>query len=458
MGLWPSKYNYNYRLDDRYTLINNFLTGALDLIENVMWDCLPIAGKSRRDCSPLSDLIERGYFYEDPQQEERLFRDLFDNFKRKADARPIKYVICPTYSCNLRCTYCFEKNLAGNPCGDMDDEMLEQVFHSIRAVSKQSGKEINTIELFGGEPILPRNRGMVNKILEFASQNGASITIITNGVFAGDFTEILEPVRGLIEMVQITVDGPREIHDSRRKSPSGKGSFEDISSSISKLLDAGINTNARVNLDASNIGYLPGLYDYMNKKGWTGYPNFRSRPSLVTDHTTLEHIYPIIAEDVLLEKLINIYDDNPELEEAFGFYSFKPIRHIIDILNGAPNVSPRYYNCESNLLEMFIFCPDGFIYTCPESIGSGSMSIGRFFPDLELREKDMDRWRDRDIMNMEKCSSCRFAPICGGGCPLASLEVSNGREPVCERFQEVLDTFLKYRGKMILERFAGNTG
>lgn len=193
----------------------------------------------------------------------------------------------------------------------------------------------------------------------------------------------------------------------------------------------------------------------MKNKGWIGHPNFKSKPSLVSDHTTIEYTGSRIPEENMLEKLIKIYDDYPELEEVFGFYSFKPIRHIIDILNGAPNVSPRFFNCESNLLELYIFCPDGYIYTCPESIGNKDIAIGKYHSRFEMDEDGMALWRNRDILSFDKCRNCRFAPICGGGCPIASISTSGGKEPVCERYQEVLDTFLKNRGNMIVEKFAG---
>jgi uncharacterized protein len=456
MKLYPSKYNYYYKLDSNYTFLNNFLTGALDLIESKIWEDLLGSDFSRVDLDPLSDLMERGYLYKDPSEEEKLFQKLFNNYKKKAIERTIKYLICPTYTCNLRCTYCFEKDLPDKPHKDMDHAMLEQALTSIEAVSRELNKKIDAVELFGGEPILPRNKDIVNKILKFAAGNRSKITIVTNGVFAGDFVDILNPVKENIEMLQITLDGPSEIHDRRRKTPSGKGSFDKISESISRLLEAGINTNARVNIDSDNIQYLPELYEFMKDRDWIGHPNFRSKPSLVTDHATLEYVDPIIPEDKFLDKLIDIYDENPGLEKTFGFYSFKPIRHIIDVLSGAPNVSPRYFNCESNLLELYIFCPDGLIYTCPESIGNEAFSIGKFSPDLKLSEKKMDLWRKRDIMNMEKCRSCSFAPICGGGCPFSSHLISEGREPVCERFREVLDTFLKRRGSMIVEKFTSS--
>ncbi|MCJ7666461.1 MAG: SPASM domain-containing protein, partial [Actinobacteria bacterium] len=146
----------------------------------------------------------------------------------------------------------------------------------------------------------------------------------------------------------------------------------------------------------------------------------------------------------------------PALEELFGFYSFKPLRLIQEILHGAPNVSPRYFNCESNLLELYIFCPDGYIYTCPESIGNKDISIGRFFPSLVLSESGMSLWKDRNITNMEKCRECKFAPICGGGCPISSILINEGKEPICERYQEVLDTYLHHRGKKILKNFVKN--
>jgi len=202
-----------------------------------------------------------------------------------------------------------------------------------------------------------------------------------------------------------------------------------------------------------NIEYLPEIYEYMLKMDWIGHPNFKVKPSLITDHTTLEYTQPVVEEEKLLERLISIYDENPELEQLFGFYSFKPLRHILEVQHGAPNVSPRFFNCESNLLELYIFCPDGYIYTCPESIGSKSISIGKFVPVLELSDSGMAEWRSRDIMNMEKCMDCKFAPICGGGCPFYSIVISGGEEPVCERYQEVLDTYLQHRGKKILESF-----
>ena len=251
----------------------------------------------------------------------------------------------------------------------MTDELFEYALNTIKEIPKNNGRNVSAIELFGGEPLLAKTKHMVGKILEFGSEQNIKISIITNGVMAKEFIDILKPVKSNIEMLQITLDGPDFIHDKRRKFNSGKGSFKNITESIDSLVVNGINTNVRINIDMENIEYLPQLYEYIDKMKWFEYPNFKIQPSKVADHSILENKYPIVPDYILLEKLIEIYNDYPHLEEVLRFYLFKPLRHILDILNGAENVSPRYFNCESNLIELYILCPDGYIYTCPESIG-----------------------------------------------------------------------------------------
>ncbi len=454
MKLFPSSYNYSKRIDSRYTLINNTLTGALDIIENDIWNL--IVAQKFNDIPPniLSRLRNRGYFYSDPKKEDKILVELYNNYVRKASKRPLRFVFCPSYQCNLRCIYCFETDLPSNPNKFMSKKILADSLNAAQEISKKKSGKIDSVELFGGEPLLLKNKPFVEKILKFASEKDAPITIITNGVSVKEFIEILLPVKDKIEMLQITIDGPPEIHDKRRKYPSGKGSFDHISNNIDLLLKNKIHTNVRINIDNTNIEYIPDLYEYISGKNWIQHPDFSIRLALVTDHTTLDYDNIIIPEEKLLERLIHVYDEHPALEELFGFYLFKPLRHILDIVSGAPNVSPKFFNCESNLLELNVFCPDGYIYACGESIGKPELAIGKFSPGLEFYPDRKKLWTERTILNIKKCRTCCFAPICGGGCAFSSiLMYKDNREPICERYQEVLDTFLKLRGEKILKKY-----
>ena len=454
MKQFQSKYVYQYKLDHKYTLINNFLTGALDIVESDKWDNVIKSNEESVGTQPLSELTERGYFYSDEREETKLFKELYSSYTKKTHSHPVRFVFCPSYACNLACTYCFEKGLSDNPDKYMNIEKLTAATNTAEKIAAMSGKEIKSIELFGGEPLLKRTKPHIKKLINFSKKHNTTVTVVTNGVEAKHFSDMFLPIKKNIDMFQITIDGTKEIHDLRRKYPSSKGSFEDICSSIDILLGKGINVNVRINIDRDNILNLPQFYEFICSKKWFDYKNFSVKPSIVKDHSTLEYKDPLMPEDTLLEKLIQIYDKYPELEEQFGFYMFKPLRHILDILNGAPNVAPRFYNCESNLIELNIFCPDGYIYTCPESIGHKEFAIGKFYPELMFFEDRINNWKMRNIIKMKECSNCPYGPICGGGCAYSSILVHGTyNKPVCERYKQVLDTFFRLRGKKILKKF-----
>lgn len=454
MKLFPSSYNYYFRLNSRYTLINNTLTGALDIVESDIWGLVIGKKFNSINANHLSNLIDRGYLYHDLKREDEILVKLYNSYIKKASSRPLRFVFCPSYQCNLRCIYCFETELPSNPNKFMSERILDDSINAANKISKEKSGKVDSVELFGGEPLLLKNKPLIKKILKFAKDKDAPITIITNGVMAKDFINILLPVKEKIEMLQITIDGPPEIHDKRRKYPSGKGSFNEISKSIDLLLKNNINTNVRVNIDNTNIEHIFNLYEYVSKKGWLKHPNFKIMLALVTDHSTLDYNNVTIPEEKLLERLIKVYDKYPVLEDTFGFYKFKPLRHILDITGGAPNVSPKFFNCESNLLELNVFCPDGYIYACGESIGNPEYAIGKFSPKLEFYPDREKLWTERTILNIEKCRTCKFAPLCGGGCAYSSILIyKDNSKPICERYQEVLDTFLRLRGEKILKKY-----
>lgn len=452
--LYPSNYNYSQKINHEYTLINNTLTGALDIINTGVWDLIKERKFTGISSDILSKLSKRGYFYSSLKKEDTILKELCSNYIKKAFQKPRRIVFCPSYQCNLKCIYCFQEDLPHNPHKFMSRDILYDSIKAARKISEEKSGKIDSIELFGGEPLLLKNKTLLEEIFKFAEEKNASITIVTNGVMVKNLLDILLPVKDKIDMLQITIDGPGYIHDGRRKFASGRGSFNKISESIDILLKNNINTCIRVNMDGSNIDYLPQFYNYIKKKKWVSSPNLKIKPALVTDHSTLEYNNIIIPEEILLEKLISIYDSYPELEEEFGFYAFKPLRHLIDILNGAPNVSPKFFNCESNILEMVIFCPDGYMYACGESIGKPEYAIGKFSPGLQFYPDKKKIWTERSILNIDKCKNCNFAPLCGGGCAYSSLLVyGDSNHPVCERFRKVLDTFIDLRGEKIFSEY-----
>lgn len=445
MDYYPSKYNFSYKINPKYTFINNNLTGAVDIIESLVWGFFVENKFLKIPNETISLLLERGYLYKDVYTEIFILKKLYKSTKKIINNKPKRIIFCPTYYCNLNCVYCFEKGI-NSTHSYFNDEKLNYFFEFI----KHNKLNIDSLELYGGEPLLSINQKIVEKVLTFAKNKKLNITIITNGTSLDDYLSLLRALRENIEMVQITLDGVRAINDKRRKFKTGEGSFNIIIDNISKLLEIGINTNLRVNIDKKNVYNIPEFFEFIKSLGWINKKNFDVKLALVRDHSKDEsYFFP----EKLLEIIIQQYNKNPELEKHFGFSAFKQLRNIIGVLNGIENTTPRFINCETNILELLIFCPDGFIYTCPESIGITKYAIGQFYPNFSYSNSVKNTWRTKNILSIKKCFNCKFAPICGGGCTYSSFLISNGENPVCEKYNAVINKFLKYKGDSILKSY-----
>jgi len=444
MGNYPSRYNYSYKINPKYTFINNNLTGAVDIINSDIWDLFLTSDFNKIPNKIVNKLVDRGYLYKNSEEESFVLKKLYSSFLKISKNRSKRLVFCPTYYCNLSCIYCFEKEINFHS-SSFNSEVLSSFFNFI----KSSKMKFNSIELYGGEPLLPKNKDIISEILLFSEKKNLNISVITNGTYINKYLDLLCRLRKNIEMIQITLDGTKKIHDNRRVFRSGKGSFDLITNNIRLLIDNKINTNLRVNIDNDNIDNIPELYSFVLNNRWLDSSNFDIKLALVTNHKEGgSNFHP----EIILEKIIKLYNKNPKLEKLFGFSAFKQLRNILSILNGAKNVAPRFINCETNLLELLIFCQDGYIYTCPESIGNTNLAIGQFHPSFSYFENKKNIWLTKNIFSFTECRNCKFSLICGGGCTYSSLINSNGVIPVCEKYNEVLNTFFKYKGELILNK------
>ncbi len=59
----------------------------------------------------------------------------------------MQYVICPTYTCNFRCPYCFESHSLHEKITALTEEQLQAVMQAIDIFHKESGYKIGMINL-----------------------------------------------------------------------------------------------------------------------------------------------------------------------------------------------------------------------------------------------------------------------------------------------------------------------
>ncbi len=448
-----NKYHLRYPLNEEVLMINT-LTGAVDFFSHDLINFIDTL--SYRDYKNLTNeeknatkiLIDRGYVFKNTEdRDHRLWQA-----KNIVDAgNEMQYVICPTYTCNFRCPYCFESHSLHEKITALTEEQLQAVMQAIDIFHKESGYKIGMINLFGGEPLLPFTKKIVKQICEEAVKRNFKIGCNTNGYHLSSFVEIFQNYRDRLS-IMVTVDGPKNIHDQRRIMTGGQGTFDQIQKGICDSLNHGIRTIVRVNIDQTNIDYVSLLVDYYKKNKLFENENFSISFSPVTDHTCKGLGEDLMKGYEIVKKLQKNIPDFEKLEKQkslnFGadmYCFFKPIMQLdSELKNKIEMVVPNIVYCESAEGKRVVFGPDNHIYACPDLVGRSEFKIGDYFPKFSRQDWKWEKWKQFNSFTIPQCKSCASSPICGGGCAAEALIVhGNLNQPNCPQTDKQVFEYLK---------------
>ncbi len=177
--------------------------------------------------------------------------------------------------CNLNCTYCYYlEKMALFPSQKnwrMSDEVLETFIRDY--IAAQEVDEVSFVWQ-GGEPSLLGIDFFENVLrLEKKYANGKKIenAFQTNGSLINeDWAAFLADNNFL---VGISIDGPRECHDARRKTRAGTPSFDLVANGISQLKRFGAEFNTLTVVGSHNIHRAVEVYEFLREVG-SGFLQF----------------------------------------------------------------------------------------------------------------------------------------------------------------------------------------
>ena len=157
--------------------------------------------------------------------------------------------------CNLDCSYCFflsKEMLYPGSRFRMADELLEAYVKQL--IEAHAGVPEVAIAWQGGEPTL-MGVDFFRRSVELAEEclqpgQRAAYTIQTNGTLLDE--EWAAFFKDNDFLVGISIDGPRELHDTYRVNKAGKGSFDQVMRGLSLLNDTGVDWNALTTVHAAN--------------------------------------------------------------------------------------------------------------------------------------------------------------------------------------------------------------
>ena len=404
--------------DNEYTLYNS-RTGCLSLLDERHYrQYLEYPDKEIDDIEFLNQLLSCGYIVRNHDDEYDQIR--YQMYQARFSSSILSLVIAPTMNCNFACTYCYEKNQLQNCL--MSEEIQDAIISYIEAYS---GAIRNLkIEWYGGEPLLAIeiiNR-MNERILAICKDNYIQCDeqMITNGYLLDrKHIEFLNNNR--ISKIQVTLDGIAQTHDSRRMHRTGKGTYYQIMENLKlcKLFYQG-RVDLRVNVDRYNINEVDKLVEELKAQEIFDYVNLYLGRVTDTNEPTCND--SCLSCQCFAEQNVNFIMKNQELKKYLQASYPHPIG----------NNCAADYNCS------LVIASNGDLYKCHMEIGQQEQCVGNI---LNFEQVDISKIKKTlmwDSTQDRICGSCKYLPVCMGGCAKERTETS--RE--CNYRKYIMDEYL----------------
>lgn len=428
-----SRYSIFIPLDDEITLAFNAAAGSFAVLESCNHRAITSSsGEDLNGTLPSHLLIDlyHGGFAVDARLDETALLRINSMFARtRSDS--LLLTIVPSMGCNLACEYCYQA--ANERPGVMDSRIQQAVIDHLTTTLSAGRLRRVHITWYGGEPLLFWDiiRELGSRIGELCSAHSVALTsnMVTNGTLLT--TGRAEEMAQLkIRTCQITLDGPRCVHDRRRPYRSGEGSFADIVDNLRALRGGPLSINLRTNVDRTNA---------------------ESTQQLVEEIRDLSGWYPLtLAQTIAFPGCGCSYPS----QHAFSMTEFARVvlgsRAILrqsGFLSTVPP-APRLHVCGADRANAFLVDASGTLYKCWNDIGMTDRSLGHISHPMAVNTPAMVYYLGWDPFSDPECSQCSHLPLCMGGCPskpALGLDSSGGRDCSLIRYtlnEELKDCFL----------------
>lgn len=330
-----------------------------------------------------------------------------------------------TKRCNLACIHCYANSQRGSK--DPDELTTEEIFNIIDQLA-----ELSTNEIFftGGEPLMRRD---IVDILRYAFDSGIRVLISTNGMAITE--HFLQKVQDIdFKLFQVSLDGPKMVHDSIR----GRGSFERAIRAI-RLASSYIKENVCVATVLSSINAH--CIDESIELAYEAGAGVFALMLLIPSGRATDKMNPSALQlKSSLKKVFAVYRKlSPNIRFAYNT-TIPPALYPKDLAKAGIHTKcalcsfPYTIAIEAN----------GNVAPCDGFLGIDGFEAGNI-----RKQKLKDMWEQSPSFQIVRaaepqkltgvCRICRYKDFCGGGCR-ASAYICTGEitapDPVCDRLYQ----------------------
>lgn len=416
-----SKYTIFTSISENEHIASNLVTGSVIIMDNIEFDIFnkilqdPKLG-SKLEPEMYGLLLSEGFLVQDNIDELRVSKALY--WKAKMDRNTLRLTIIPTFSCNLNCSYCYQK---GTDRAFMKEDVSERILKFIS--SRISTIKCLSVNWFGGEPLLCIDfiEKMALKIIKLCNDNNVEYisTIATNGYLLNkEVINILKNIK--IKQISTTLAGIKEIHDELRSTLNRKPTFETIINNI-KLAKEHFKIMISINITENNINSICDLIDFMS------------------ENCMKENIY--ISFDQVIPFKNNPCNDICVSNNEFNnkvlkmyHYALKKGLNICDMTK----FNQCFVYCGTDYENSYTIDANANVYKCAE-VYDDTSKIGLINDNGDLEAQGYLHLNLKDPFNNAHCRDCNLLPYCFGGCS----NKSNCGKDFCPSEKECIEEYLK---------------
>jgi uncharacterized protein len=264
---------------------------------------------------------------------------------------------------------------------------------------------------------------------------GGSIAITTNGsLLTAETLKLMNPVG--VELYHISVDGPRELHNSQRVIPGGGNTYDFILDNIELVLNASESRVLfRVNLNTANPQLGEIVSAWLSDDIMPRYARFGERIQyhvVSIWNATTTSVEGICISDS--QRFQTWFDVKKRLAQVAG----KDILSALaDEVSGLGTLA-----CYAGKPNHYVIGSDGSLYKCTVAKCTVAFDlpenkVGYMTADGEMvvRQEREAIWIDANSLTDPTCSRCAFGGSCMGlHCPLTRIQTGKPPCPTQKRF------------------------
>jgi uncharacterized protein len=350
-----------------------------------------------------------------------------------------------TDNCNLRCSYCWEKDKAPRSMSE------ETVMAAIRFLLERSGprKELGVL-FFGGEPLLCFD--LIKTVHAYATGRGEALgktidwTMTTNGTLL-DEKHVVWLAKHRVKYL-LSLDGVGEDHDRHRKTADGRGTFDRIAANIPLVKRYQPWLGTRMTLTPATVRNLRKNVEALHAMGINQFL------------FECAHGIPWTSEELADYETALLETAELYLEMKRGK---KPFRmKFFEEAEPGQNLEKPYWGCGAGRTRCCVD-PRGDIYGCSKlanitGLGNGVLPLGNVlqgFTRIENRQPLLDS----TLTHRKKCAACDLQKTCAGGCPAinaaATGSIYEPEEMTCQTYV-IFERVVQYFRRRYAEVLGGD--